>query len=782
MPDLLSIAMDHHQHGRLDQAAHIYQSLLATNPRHADALHLLGVLALQQGNAAGAAQLIEKALAVNLHVADYHGNLAEAYRLLGELGRAAVCCRNALRLRGNYPEVLNTYGLVLQTQGRTAEAEEQLCRAVQLRPQFAGAFNNLANVRRLRKDNVGAIASLREAVRLNPRFASAHSNLGQLLVEQEQAAEAEKHCRIAIELEPQRPASWNNLGNALRALGKLDEAEACYAEALRLDPKVAMARNNVGQLREEQGRLDEAMAWYREALALEPGTALFHTNLAGVLSIKHDYAAALQHYQTAVRCDPGEAKAHAGLADTLAADLKIDEARRSYLEAYRLDPKPRYRIAGETQLPVLYDSVDHIAECRQRLWDKLQHLLADGVRIDTATTTMPNLFYLAYQGMNDRPIHEVMAQLGQCEHRQLSRAPRSGKIRVGFLSEHLGGHTIGRLNKGLIAHLSRADFEVTVLAPVREVDLIADEIQRSADRAVILPRKIEAALRLVAEQELDILFYTDIGMSSFTYTLAFHRLAPIQCVTWGHPVTTGLPTIDYFISSEDLETAQSEQHYTEKLARLPRLAVCFERPVLSAPPSRQEYGLPEDATLYACPQSLFKFHPDFDEVLAGILHGDPRGLVVLLEGLHPAWNERLRQRMARTMGDMLQRVRFVPRMSRQKFLGLFAVADVSLDPLHFGGGNTTYEALGLGTPVVTLPTSLLRCRLSHAMYRQIGWTELVATSPADYVQKVVRLGTDADYRNEVRRQIHERSGLLFDDRQAVRDLEDFFRQAVAERL
>jgi predicted O-linked N-acetylglucosamine transferase (SPINDLY family) len=261
--------------------------------------------------------------------------------------------------------------------------------------------------------------------------------------------------------------------------------------------------------------------------------------------------------------------------------------------------------------------------------------------------------------------------------------------------------------------------------------------------------------------------------------MAFSRLAPVQCVTWGHPVTTGLPTVDYFLSSQDLEVEGAEAHYTEKLVRLPRLGVMYDRPALPTPrKDRAAFGLPADAHLYVCPQTLFKFHPDFDDLLSGILRQDPAGVLVLIEGKYPYWNELLRRRFGRNMPDVQHRVRFLPRQGRADFLNLLAVADVMLDPIHFGGGNTSYEGFALGVPIVTLPSQFLRGRLTYAMYRQMGIPDLVAADTADYVRLAARLGTEPDYREQLRRRIREASGVLFDDVAVVGELEQFLLAAV----
>jgi predicted O-linked N-acetylglucosamine transferase (SPINDLY family) len=293
---------------------------------------------------------------------------------------------------------------------------------------------------------------------------------------------------------------------------------------------------------------------------------------------------------------------------------------------------------------------------------------------------------------------------------------------------------------------------------------------------------VAAARRLVAEQQLDVLFYADVGMDAVASTLAFSRLAPVQCVTWGHPSTTGLDTIDYFISSEALETAGAEQHYTETLVRLKTLPIYYYRPEPPAPlKGRGYFGLTDEAHVYGCPQAVFKFHPDFDEVLGGILRGDPRGVLVLSQGLRPHWEQLLRRRFAVTLPDVADRIRFLPMLSRPDFLNLFAVVDVLLDPLHCVGGNSSYEALSLGTPVVTLPSRFLRGRLTFAQYERMQILDCVVDTPQAYIDRALRLGRDAEYRADVRRKILDANGVLYENPEGVRELEQFLRQAVESR-
>jgi protein O-GlcNAc transferase len=249
-------------------------------------------------------------------------------------------------------------------------------------------------------------------------------------------------------------------------------------------------------------------------------------------------------------------------------------------------------------------------------------------------------------------------------------------------------------------------------------------------------------------------------------------------MSWGHPVTSGMPTIDYFLSCKAGETDESELHYTEKLVRLSRLNVCLTRPERKGPRrDRAYFGLSADAHVYACPQMLFKFHPDFDAALAGILRGDERGIVVTLDAKYPEWKQLLIERWSREMPDVAQRIRFLPKMPRTDFMELLALSDVMLDPFPFGGGHTSYEALALGLPVVTLPGQFLRGRLAYAMYQQMGYRELLAASVDDYARLALRLGMEKKEREAASAAILDACGVLYDDREIVRELEEFWEHA-----
>jgi protein O-GlcNAc transferase len=232
--------------------------------------------------------------------------------------------------------------------------------------------------------------------------------------------------------------------------------------------------------------------------------------------------------------------------------------------------------------------------------------------------------------------------------------------------------------------------------------------------------------------------------------------------------------MDVFLSSEDLEPEDNRVEYSERLVRLGRLGTFFERPVPpSGPPSPARFGLPDGRRLYACPQTLFKFHPDFDLALAEIVERDDRALIVLISGKHPNWDRLLRERFARVSESLADRTVFLPQLSLPDYLGLMQLADAVLDPFYFSGGNSSLEGFSVAAAIVTWPTELLRARITAACYGQMDLSELTASSAEDYVELALRLAMQRDFNEDSRRKIGERSHVLYQSMDAVRQFEDF---------
>jgi predicted O-linked N-acetylglucosamine transferase (SPINDLY family) len=468
-------------------------------------------------------------------------------------------------------------------------------------------------------------------------------------------------------------------------------------------------------------------------------------------------------------------------------------ARARSLAASVADGGDGLRVIQDIALSPVCQSVEHIDRLRTDFAQRVAALAEAGLSLtDPAAEVGLTPFYLSYHGRNNLPLFRSLAAFyGRASPGLLWTSPhctrprrKGGRIRVGIVSRFLHAHSIGKTTRGLVAQLSRERFEVTVLFAGRMADdEVARFIRDRADRALVLEPSLETARRQVSELELDVLFYQDIGMEAFTYFLAYSRLAPVQCVSFGHPDTTGIANMDWFVSNDLFELPGAQAHYSERLFELHDLGTLayYYRPRLAgAVRTRASFGLSEEEHIYLCPQTLFKVHPEFDALVGGILKGDPQGRVVFIEAKVGAWTQALRERLERSLGEMAQRVSFAGHQDTESFLWLISVADVMLDTVHFNGMNTSLEAFAVGTPVVTLPGQFQRARHTQGMYRKMGLEECIARDARHYVQIALRLGMEPAWRAQVRGRILERCAVLYEDARVVREFERFFEFALEQ--
>jgi len=601
--------------------------------------------------------------------------------------------------------------------------------------------------------------------------------------------EAARIFATLLDHEPLNPVAWSNFGVASLALGDRDGAQKCFESAIRIKPDYADAWNNLGTVFEKNDLL-AAEECYRRAFELNPATADVCNNLALCCKKSNRVTEAAMWYRRSIDLRSDQPAILYRLGEILEQASDIDGAREAYSKSHNYKPDDVIMLKMETVLPVVLPSTTSVDEIRMDLWANMQQLRQQRLRIERPWERGRVFFYLAYHGRNDRAFHEMLAGTYRSASPELSwQAPHIGRmrvpgerIRVGFISRFFFSHTIAKLNICTVEKLDRSRFHVFVLLiDTGTKDDMTRRFAAAADTYLELSGDFCEMRQKIAAQALDILFYTDIGMEPFTYFLAFARLARLQCVTWGHPATTGIDTVDYFISHEECETEESRTAYSERLFCLSRDAACacYARPdFLRSVKSRKDYGIDSACTLYFCPQPPFKMHPDFDAILRNILDSDPNGCVLLLRGVAIETEALLRQRFAQTLHSCLNRIMFIDPLPYADYMTMLELADVVLDTPHFSGGSSSVEALARGAAVVTLPTPYLKGRLTLAWYRKIGIEECIAHNPEEYVGIAVRLGTDCAFREHIRSRIRGASHLLFEDCQYVRELEIFFQKAL----
>jgi predicted O-linked N-acetylglucosamine transferase (SPINDLY family) len=568
-----------------------------------------------------------------------------------------------------------------------------------------------------------------------------------------------------------------------------------YAGAPSREAAAAAALHNAG-------RYADAVGQWELALRRTPGLPILYIMQAASLRALDRGEEAITSLEHALALHPDAYEALDGLRGLLTARGIADRAAECARRAYALRPSDRLAIQQALILPAILDSRQHILALRAQLERDIDLLLARRLSISDPLSPSGAYtgFYLAFHGENNRDLQRKIAQLWlnacpqlawQAPHCANPQHPR-GRIRIGIASSLLRAHSIGKTSRGFIARLPRDRYEVfAVNLPSSGEDELSQWMRERSDHWIRLDGPLARSRQQLADLKLDVLFWQDVGLTPYSYYLAFARLAPIQCMSFGHPDTSGIPNVDYFVSSDLFEPADAHSHYGEELALLrdlPTLAYYY-RPARSADlagqaaAARATVGRTPGEHLYLCAQSLFKLHPDFDPLLAGILRRDPLGRILLLKGYGcDAWIDALRARFRHSIPDVAHRIQFFEPLGQERFLQLLAAADVALDTPHFNGMNSSLEAFAVGTPVVTLPGQLQRGRHTQAMYRRMGLSDCIARDEEDYAAIAVRIACSSEYRAALRQSLLERNTALFEDERVIEEFCRFFEAALAARF
>jgi predicted O-linked N-acetylglucosamine transferase (SPINDLY family) len=726
-------ARELHLSGELARAITAYDALLAENPQLPEVWHLKGMAEHQAGQLAQAQESAERAIASG----------------------------------GERPSFLLLQGGVLHDRGELAAAEERFRRIVQSKPDWAVGYVELGRV---------------------------HMDLGRL-------AEAAEDFREAVARDPKHVRAWNNLGIALQGLDRLDDAVRAFTHTISLDPRYALAHFNLGRIYNLRADAKRAMEHAQAAVQADPRLIEGWLLVGDLHRRARETEPALTAYANAIRCEPRNLKALNAYSEMVAEIGRYEEAKRGYRQVSDYSPgNLKAALGANLLLPQHYESAEHVDAVRAEYAAGLERLYANSQRFRfpnperaLAEARWTN-FYLAYQGRDDRELQE---RYGEFQHRVLSpaapaffaplaRRPARSRIRVGFFSHFFFNCTAGRYFSSWITHLDKSRFETFVYYTNEWVADDTRTIGAAAGTFRHLPgRSLHHLAQQVAGDSLDILVYPELGMHPDTFTLASLRLAPVQCSGWGHPNTTGLPNVDWFISCESMEPEGADAQYSERLALLPGLGTRYALPKSIAEGTRSDFGIPEGRTAYLVPQSLFKIHPDNDALIAEVLARDPQSVAVMFASNHDFLTQAFASRFSRALAsrglDIHKRVVFImPFVPHPTYLRLNQLCDVMLDTRHWSGGNTSLDALSMGLPVVTLPGTLMRGRQSQAMLRTLGAGELVVASTEAYVDLAVRLGGDAARRREISERIIAARGELFERDEPVRALEAFLENAARE--
>jgi len=443
----------------------------------------------------------------------------------------------------------------------------------------------------------------------------------------------------------------------------------------------------------------------------------------------------------------------------------------------------KYQLLEKFERPAISMSKEEIDVLRKTTFERIEQAISDNsleLTIDDQFLDPP-MFYYTYDNEDNLELSKKLYQLFRKSYSELQQnfkveQNNSKKIKIGFVSEFFNNHTIEKLFKGLIFNLDKSKFDINVFYFDNGKgfsDEFLENEKKDNLKNLQLPKLFKDQINLILKQNLDIIFYPDIGMSSRLYYLSFLRLAKFQITSWGHPETTGNPNVDYFLSSKllEIDTQEAQKHYSEKLILCDYLPMYLKKPNIKKLDDREL----KSNNIYSCPQTLFKLHPDFDKVIHEILTKDKKAKIFFIKDKNGTFYKKILERLKKKISKDIDRVTFINQLEKTEYIHHCGRASVLLDPLYFGAGNSFHESMVYGTPTVTMPTKFLKTKIVEGAYKQMKiQNPPVVTNLDDYVSIAVEIAnTDTDKLLELKKYYAECAEKnLFENKEALKSFQN----------
>jgi predicted O-linked N-acetylglucosamine transferase (SPINDLY family)/glycosyltransferase involved in cell wall biosynthesis len=737
-------------------------------PRGLEALLALSQQATERGQPKKAMQYLREAVAQKPRDGRPYFFLGKLYRQAGQLPNALACYDKAMSIDPENPAVRLNRANVLQSMDRLDEAR----------------------------------AAYEAVLAKWPGIAVGHFNLGVVLSQQGNAGAAATAFRCAAELQPDLTKAWHHLAKTLVSSGQSKDAIEAYRHLLKRAPDHVEGHWELGQLLDQCGMPGGAEAALGDYLRLRPDDSDAHYLLGSVRQQLAKFDEAVDSYRRSAELEPGQVRALAGLGNTLHQLGEVEQAAEQYRAALEIEPAFAHARMGATmsELPIIHDSEEAIRRSRERYGQALNELyehyaaLSEEERARAATAIgFLQPFYLSYQGEDVLELQStygrLLALLSNARYPEFTMPPPmpagSEKIRLGVASGFLRNHSSWNIFQGLIEAIDRSRFAVFMFHTRSEEDRETRMLRHLCDVFVQGPMSTEQWAKTIRGHHLHALFFPEFGMDPVSIQLGCLRLAPIQLTSWGHPVTSGLETIDYYLSSDLMEPPEAQDHYSEKLVRLPNSSMHYRLPAVDPEPmSREDIDVPADAVVYWCCQSLFKYLPRHDDVFPRIAKSVPQAVFFFIGQTGGSVERQFSARMTAAFAahglDMDDHCHILEPMSKPVFAAMTAQADIFLDSIGWSGCNSAMEAIGADRPILTLPGRFMRARHCKSFLEIMGLDDWIAGDKEEFLDMAIRLGQSKDLREELSRRVRKRKARLYRDPEPVRGLETLLEEAVRD--
>ncbi len=710
-----------------------------------------GIALQHAGDNVGAKALFEQALKTDATNAVANYSLSAIASAQGQYTEALAYVSKVLRSSPQFAQAHMAHSVILFHLSRMDESLAAVQKALKLDPTLAGAQAHLDTVRVSQASKPSADKPS------NPQVVSLNSQAIDLQA-QGQHAPAEQLLRESLSLEPNNFLTLYSLGVSRAAQMDPHDALSFFNQACEASPHLPLGYFAKAKTLHDIGLAEAALEVYDQAITVDPHYMEAYTNKAALLQGINRHHDALLCLTAATDINPTHVRALEGQGQLLGQYKQYTLATRAFEQALAADPNYSY---GEGHLMGA-----RLSNCDWTDFEASKARIIAGIEAGKLTCGPLTIMALT----DDAAIIRKCAELYAADKYSPSPNPlwkgekyQHRKKRIGFMSADFRVHPVGYLLIGLLEHFDKSQFELTgFFTGVGDNSDLWKRYRCAFDHYIDCHSmtSLEVA-KLMRAMEMDVVIDLSGHTEGTRLDVLAHRPAPAQATYLGFPGTLGLPYIDYLISDPRIIPDELEQHYGEKILKLPHCYLPRDNSVVPSPdtPKRSDFGLPEEGVVFCSFNHDYKINPPLFKVWMDLLKEVP-GSVLWLMKLNEGAHKNLAE-SARTHGVDPSRIIFAERVPRvEDHLARYRLADVFIDTFPYNGHTTAGDALRAGLPVVSLCGGSFASRVAASLLHDVGMPELACYSYQEYHDKALQMATDSNIQAHYKQSLQQRLDLV----------------------
>jgi len=781
---------------RIEEAIYFYQNEININPGNVQAYNNIGEAYIHIKEYNNAVMFLKRAEKIDERNLTIKLNIAKYYSEIDEIDRAFLYYDKVIEIDDSNFYAKYNAGLLALNVNKYLDAEKYLKSALEVNKNSSEIYNNLGILYSKLNNNLESINYFELSISIDGKNDLAYFNKATVLEKINRLEEAIENYKTANFLSEKNVIYKYNLAHLFFKQNEYSKSIELLEKCIQLNLKFINAYNLLGMIYMNNNNYNKSKEYFLECIKLDCGAHESYNNLGLLYLQNKEFSNAELQFKTSISLNSNLPKYYFNMAICY-RDMNCFPLFEEYInKAIILDFEFKSALWAKVFLSIypIYDSIDEEELSLSNFKKEIKNLeTQDLTKYEYGLVGKYQPFYLGYFEENNIEILRIYGEVCHLiskefivknkfipifEKEILNIKDKRSKIRIGVISGHIREHSVwNAITKGLIFNLNPELFEIHVINT-------SDKYNES----ILIPAKISSFTSLddknlhfivseIINNNFDVIVYPEIGMDPMTKNLANLRLSQMQCVFWGHPQSTGLKTIDYFITAELFETLNCQSNYTEEVISMPNLGVYKYKEIIQKKHiNLNNLGINSNVPIYVCPGTAQKYRPNYDYIYLEIIKKVGNCQFIFFNEDNDRMQilfKRLSKLFLLNKVNIDKHIKIIDWLDRDDFVSLLHQADVYLDTIGFSGFNTALLAVEANLPIVTLKGELLKSRLASGILERIDTKELICTNIIDYINLSVKIIIDLEFRNKIKKKLARNKEIIYNDMCAVNKFEDF---------